>query len=73
MRKMITIMEVEKIGRKLIVTVGADDPNELLETETADKALKAAHRKGYKECLHIGKIHVRGQSSLAFRRFTFIR
>ena len=70
---MIKVMEVYKDGKKLVVVVGADDPNELMEAKTADKALVTAMKKGYKECLHIGVIHVRGQNNLAFRRFTFIR
>lgn len=70
---MIKITEVEKLGNKLRITIGADDPNELMESKTADKALKAALKRGFKEVNHIGNIRVFGQNSLATRRFTFTR
>lgn len=71
--EMIKITEVTKVGKNLIVTVGADDPNELMEERTADLAYKTASRKGFKEINHIGNVHCYGQSRLATRRFTFTR
>lgn len=70
---MIKLTDVYKNGTKLVVTIGADDPNELQETKTADLAYKIANKKGFKEINHIGNIYCNGQSELATRRFTFTR
>jgi len=60
-----------ELGLILIVTVGADDPNDLENQGTRVLADKTAKKQGVKRFIRASKVFIKGQSVLPTRKYYY--